>query len=248
LSLGLPNNSDAIEVFDFATCPVVGANALLFDNAGSTCGSFLVTNATAIAEITDTGPGGLFPLQDLAYAPGTEPEGVTDTRITYFANASLTKRWTPTLVSSLAYVRQDDTASGIDGGATIDAVTLSTSWQIADRWEAAMRADWTLRESATSGARQFVTVVSQTITGVTPTVARAQYLLQDDSADSLDTQRWGTAVRLAYRLTKNTVTALQYTYNKQSSNGDTVGQSSDFDDHLLTFTVHYNFEPIGLWW
>ena len=87
-----------------------------------------------------------------------------------------------------------------------------------------------------------------TSTGSPFTPASAENLIQIDSADSLDTQRWGTAVRLAYRLTKNTVTALQYTYNKQSSNGDTVGQTSDFDDHLLTFTVQYNFEPIGLWW
>jgi len=254
--LGLPNNDDAIQVFDFFSCPVVGGNSLLFDNAGTTCGQRLVVPntmvsppagsivvpAATIANITS------LPLADLDYAPGSEPEGVSATRITYFANASLTKRWSPTLLSSLSYVRRDDAASGIDGGATLDAVTLNTSWRITDRWDVSARTDWTLRKSATEGARQFVTTSPQLVPGLPFVAAGAQNLIQIDSADSLDTQRWGTAVRLAYRLTKNTVTSLQYAYNKQSSNGDTVGQSSDFDDHLLTFTVQYNFEPIGLWW
>jgi hypothetical protein len=241
-----PEDDDAIVVFDFATCPVVGGNPLLFDNAGVFCAQRIVTNPADIGTITS------LPLADLDYPAGTAPEAVSDTRITYFANASLTKRWSPTLVSNLSYVRQDDTASGIDGGATIDAVLLSTSWRISDRWDASVRADWTLRESATDGARQFIIVDS----GVPVTdqfgnpfnAAGAANLIQINSPDSLDTQRWGAAARIAYRLTKNTVTALQYAYNKQSSNGDTVGQSSDFDDHLLTFTVQYNFEPIGLWW
>jgi hypothetical protein len=155
-------------------------------------------------------------------------------------------------MSNLNYARQDDTASGIDGGATLDAVTLTSSWRISDRWDASVRTDWTLRKSATNGSRVFVIVNGQPLindfNGDPFSPAGAANLLQDDSADSLDTQRWGAAARLAYRLTKNTVTALQYAYNRQSSHGDTVGQSSDFDDHLVTFTVQYNFEPIGLWW
>ena len=91
-------------------------------------------------------------------------------------------------------------------------------------------------------------LVADRVTGILFGAAGAENLIQIDSPDSLDTQRWGAAARIAYRLTKNTVTSLQYAYNKQSSNGDTVGVTSDFDDHLLTFTVQYNFEPIGLWW
>ena len=191
------------------------------------------------------------PLVDLGYLPGSEPESVTDTRVTYFANASLTKRWSPTLVSSLTYTRQDDTASGIDGGAMLDAVTLSN--YLADLGplgclgarglDAAQVGDGRVAGVRGPGDRP------SAVAGVgLPDVASAANLVQIDSSDSLDTQRWGTAARLAYRLTKNTVTALQYAYNKQSSNGDTVGQTSDFDDHLVTFTVQYNFEPIGLWW
>ena len=249
LSLGLAADDDALQVFDFGSCPVVDGSPLLFDNAGSFCGQRIITTTSdpvAVGAIL------ALPLEDLAYPTGSEPEGVTDLRITYFANASLTKRWSPTLVSSLNSMRQDDTASGIDGGATVDAVTLNTSWRISDRWDASVRTDWTLRKSATNGARRFILVsgapLSLDNTGVFFNPVSADNLIQIDSPDSLDTQRWGTAVRLAYRLTKNTVTSLQYAYNKQSSNGDTVGQSSDFDDHLLTFSVQYNFEPIGLWW
>lgn len=231
----------AIFVSAFDTCPMQAGNTALFDNAGNFCTPIFVTDPGAIADITTRAP------IDLAFA-GTPPGEVSDTRITYFANAGITKRWSPTLASSLNYVRQDDTASGIDGGATLDAVTLSTSWRISDRWDASVRADWTLRQSATDGARVFIGVVSEDVPGIGIPVAASNNLFEDTSPDSLDTQRWGTAARIAYRLTKNTVTSLQYAYNKQSSHGDTVGYSSDFDDHLLTFTVQYNFEPIGLWW
>jgi hypothetical protein len=232
----------------FDGCPVQAGNTALFDNAGNFCPQILVSDPAVIADITGRAP------IDFEF-PGPPPGTVTDTRITYFANAGLTKRWSPTLVSSLSYVRQDNAASGIDGGATLDAVTLGTSWRISDRWDASVRADWTLRESATNGARIFVRAFSENVPGIAIPVASAcppgpscETLFEDQSPDSLDTQRWGAAARIAYRLTKNTVTALQYTYNKQSSVGDTVGVSSDFDDHLLTFSVQYNFEPIGLWW
>jgi hypothetical protein len=242
-------NPTEISVSAFNGCPVQAGNTALFDNAGSICPQILVSDPGVIADITSR------PEIDFVYLSGQMPESVKDTRITYFASAGITKRWTPTIVSSLNYVRQDDAASGIDGGATLDAVTLSTSWRISDRWDAAVRADWTLRESATNGARVFVSAFSENVPGIPIPVASAcpagppcATLFEDESPDSLDTQRWGAAARIAYRLTKNTVTSLQYAYNKQSSNGDTVGVSSDFDDHLVTFTVQYNFEPIGLWW
>ena len=252
---GRPIDS-VIVVNAFASCPIVDTNPLFFDNAGNRCGQVILADdslpspqpgAILVPTATLTGITSL-PLTDLDYLPGDEPEAVNDTRLTYFANASLTKRWTPTLASSLAYTRQENGAAGIDGGAVLDAITLSNSWRISERWDAAVRADWTQRKSATDGGRVFVIAASQPVVGLVGGVAATQNAIQIDSADSLDTQRWGMAARVAYRLTKNTVTALQYAYNKQSSKGDTVGQDSDFDNHLVTFTVQYNFEPIGLWW
>jgi hypothetical protein len=238
------NNDGTITAFAFQNCPVVDGNTLLFNPGGETCSQILVDDAGAIATITG------LPNIDYTYPAGFEPGGVTDTRLTYFANASLTKRWTPNLASSLGYVREENVASGIDGAAVMDAVTATTTWRISERWDASVRADWTLRQSATEGARVYVSVAPQIVAGVPVPVAAGvpDGLVTIDSADSLDSQRWGVAGRLAYRLTKNTVTALQYAYNRQSSEGDTVGEASDFDDHLVTFTVQYNFEPIGLWW
>jgi hypothetical protein len=231
-------------------CPMMDGVTLLFDNAGNSCPQILVpaSNTTAIDYITNVN-GTDNPVTPVAYLPGFTAEKVSDTRLTYFASAGLTKRWSPTVASNLTYTRQDDTASGIDGGATLDALILTTSWRITERWDLAVRGDWTLRQSATNGSRVFVVPGSTTVPGLPGfQVATSANVVQLDSADSLDTQRWGVATRLAHRLTKNTVTALQYAYNKQSSNGDTVGYGSDFDNHLVTFTVQYNFEPIGLWW
>ncbi len=234
------------------TCPTMEGKLMgvptdytvLRDNAGNTCPQILIpaSNVAAVSYITSPGTN---PVAPIPYVEA--PESVASTRITYFASASLTKRWSPTLASSLAYTRQDNGASGIDGGAVLDALTLSNTWRISERWDAALRTDWTQRKSATDGARIFAIPGDAGVPGA-PGVASAVQLVQIDSSDSLNTQRWGLAGRLAYRLTKNTVTAAQYAYNKQSSKGDTVGQESDFDNHLVTFTVQYNFEPIGLWW
>jgi hypothetical protein len=247
------NKDGSVSVFDSSSgCPQMKGQTVLFDNAGDFCDTIqpAITDPTAIAFLR--GPTNQI---QVGYLAPFLPESVNDTRITYFANIGLSKRWTPNLISSLNYVRQDDTASGIDGGATLDAVTLSSTWRITDRLDLSTRADWTLRESATNGSRVFVVPCANAtlgcatnISGLPAGTAGAGNVIQVDSPDSLDTQRYGAAIRLAYLLTKNTVTGLQYTYNRQSSKGDTVGNTSDFDDHLLTFTVQYNFEPIGLWW
>jgi hypothetical protein len=239
------------DVSDPSLCPTMSGQTVLIDNAGRTCPASITTfDAPTIAFLT--GPTNRLTADYLA---PFLPESVSDTRITYFANIGISKRWTPNLISNLNYVRRDDTASGIDGGATLDAVTLTSAWRITDRLDLSARADWTLRESATNGSRVFVVPCAAgavdcttNVAGLPAGSAGVDNVIQLDSPDSLDTQRWGTAVRLAYLLTKNTVTSLQYSYNRQSSKGDTVGQTSDFDDHLLTFTVQYNFEPIGLWW
>jgi hypothetical protein len=220
---------------------------VLFDNAGNQCDQVgPTTDPATIAYLTDPVDN---PEIQVPYVVGGEPTSVSDTRVTYFANASLTKRWSPNLSSSVSYARQDNGASGIDGGAVLDAITLNNIWRISERWDFGLRTDWTQRKSATDGARIFVVPGAvTTVPGITEDVLTNGQLVQVDSSDSLDTQRWGMAARLAYRLTKNTVTSLQYAYNKQSSDGDTVGQDSDFDNHLVTFTVQYNFEPIGLPW
>jgi hypothetical protein len=242
------NGLPAVQVGNFADCPMQNGSSYALVGVG--CRPAVVHNdpsnpaeQAAYLDIIDDGVTVLTPLA---------LTGVSDLRLTYFANASITKRWTPTLASSLSYVRQENTASGIDGAAVIDAVTLSNTWRISERWDAGVRADWTLRTSATQGARAGLTVVAKDLgPGVSFDAAQISgpgALTEVTSSDSLDTQRWGMAARIAYRLTKNTVTALQYSYNKQSSNGNSVGSPSDFDDHLLTFTVQYNFEPIGLPW
>jgi hypothetical protein len=246
LERGFPEDDDALIVPLFSNCPVEGADTLLIGPGGSSCTSQeinVLTNPAEVATLLADAP------IDYVFPAGFDFPSTSNSRITYFANATLTKRWTPNLASSLGYVRQENTASGVDGGAVLDAVTATTSWRISERWDAAVRADWTLRQSATEGQRQFLVVESRTVGALTVAqVVDGAGLTLIDSDDSLDTQRWGVAARLAYRLTKNTVTALQYAYNKQSSDGNTVGDPSDFDNHLVTFTVQYNFEPIGLPW
>jgi hypothetical protein len=67
------------------------------------------------------------------------------------------------------------------------------------------------------------------------------------NTNEIDTMRYGVASRLTHRFTRNTSGWLQFTYNRQSSTGGTLGDPSDFDDYLATIGVQHVFEPIKLW-
>jgi hypothetical protein len=69
--------------------------------------------------------------------------------LTFFADATLTKRWERWL-AQLSYRRQEATTSGLFGASTVaDVVSASLTWQAALRWDIAFNAAWVRREQAT---------------------------------------------------------------------------------------------------
>lgn len=191
--------------------------------------------------------------QPVTYQAGEPvPSSRSDSTWTFFGEAQLNKRWSPTLVSSIVYRRTESTASGT-GSATLDLVSLLTTWRISELWDVGLRADFTRRKSTGP--------VTETYTVVQPSSIDnrfAETVLADPAATltgltsrlvdrSLDTDRWGVSMRMARRLTKNIDASLRYTYSKQSSRSNTVGSTSDFGNHLVTLGVQYNFNRWHLW-
>jgi hypothetical protein len=144
----------------------------------------------------------------------------SDSRIAVFGDVSIDRRWTPTMASGLSYERRQDTASGVAGSAILDAVALTHTWAITERWSVAARGDWTQRKSATD---------------------------VETGNDELDTQRWGAGAVAAYRITRNLTGSVRYQYGKQRSQGGTAGRFSDFEAHIATLGLNYALDPIEVW-
>ena len=70
------------------------------------------------------------------------PSGESDSEVTGFIDAVLSQRWSPTLATALRYSRQQGDASGLGGTVIVDAVSLSNTWDFAERWQLALRGDW----------------------------------------------------------------------------------------------------------
>lgn len=200
---------------------------------------------------------------DLGFGPPpSRPASLSSTSWTIFAQVALSKRWTPNLLSTASYNRRDSTASGIAGSAVIDFVSLLTTWQISELWNASLRADWTQRKS-TSPVDQLVFVVDDTGTGTvnltsgafaaggggifTEGIAYNAYYNTRRVDQSIDTTRWGLQGRIRRRITRNLSTALRYTFNRQRSKSGTAGNFSDFNDHLVTLNVNYDFDRWNIW-
>jgi hypothetical protein len=177
---------------------------------------------------------------------GGQPTGGSASSWTFFGTAALNKRWTPRLASSLVYRRTESTASGT-GSATLDLVSLSTTWRISELWDAGLRADFTQRESTAPASQTFTVVGPATEPGVNPLFAETVGLTASIFDRVLDTSRWGVSARMTRRLTKHLYASLRYAYNEQTSKAATAGSTSDFSNNLVTLGVEYNFERWRLW-
>ena len=174
---------------------------------------------------------------------------------TVFGSAALSKRWRPDLVSSLTYNRRASTASGL-GSSVLDSVSQINTWTISELWSSAFRVDFTNRTS-TSPVQQIVPIVTnQSVPGGGACGAASATCLASTLGNTfdvrlvnqnIDTIRWGASTRLTRRFTKRLEGSLRYTYADQSSKTGTAGASSDFQDHLVTLGIQYNFDRWNLW-
>ena len=192
------------------------------------------------------------------------PAGDSGSNLTFFAQATLSKRWTPTLATGLRYLRHQGNASGLGGSVIVDAVSLSNTWDFWERWQLALRGDWTRRESVFDSEQTFDQVIAINDTdlglpggifplglfaGVCDPVLRcaAGTSFNASTRSRIDTQRWGVAGRITHRLFRTTLLYVQVSYDDQESQTGSLGRTTDFENLLATFGVRHVFEPIKLW-
>jgi hypothetical protein len=194
------------------------------------------------------------------------PNGDDSTDVTVFADVVLTRHWTTSVQSAIRYSREQGNASGLGGTVVGDTVWLSNNWQITEKWELFGRAEWGQRKSV-SEAGQVNTFVEEldpttaflnspgastigiagVATGVGGVPGTGEAFTQRDNTTEIDTMRWGVASRITRIFTRNTRGYVEFTYNEQKSQGDSLGDPSDFDDYLVTLGVQHVFSPIKLW-
>lgn len=228
-------------------CPTLGGVAV------QPCGSNIVVDPQA-------GPDSVQLRQAIldAVIPVTNlnPRSSSETDLTIFAEVVLTKQWLPELQSALSYTREQGGASGLGGTVITDSVSLSNTWDFAERWQLSLRGGWTRRESATEQVGTFFRTVP-TDPATIPGAPAGSYVFIagldgtafNASVDdvTIDTQRWGVGGRLTHRLFRNTRVYAQVTYDDQESKARTRGATSDFDNFIATVGVRHVFEPIKLW-
>ncbi|MGH0029747.1 MAG: hypothetical protein ACQGVC_08145 [Myxococcota bacterium] len=245
-----PANPGSIVVSQEAACPtltstgqsVFAGNVCPFGGTPTTAGIFLdgiddapiIANATAITQVVDP------------FA-----EGESDSSLDLFAFAVVRKDWTDDFHSALRYERTQGGASGLGGAVIRDSVNFSHTWDFAERWQASVRSDFVYRQSvADDGVSQYLVAGDAGVPGfsnVSPAGAVSLVTVQGGNSNEIDTIRYGVAGRITHRLTRNTSGWVQLTYNEQSSDSDTLGDPSDFNDFLAVLGVRHVFDPIKLW-
>jgi len=177
------------------------------------------------------------------------PSGQNDREFTAFVDFTLSQRWSPVLATALRYTRQQGDASGLGGTAIVDAVSLSNTWDFAQRWQLAVRGDFARRTSAFDIAQTYDIVSGQNLPGgsAVAVAGRTGVAFNSTRNVEIDTDSWGVAGRITHQLFKTTSIYVQLRYAQQDSKTTSLGSDSDFENFLATFGVHHVFEPIPLW-
>jgi len=169
-------------------------------------------------------------------------KGSDDSTFAIFGEVTLTHRWMPTLVSTLSYNRNQNTASGQGTSTIADTVSFFTGWQATERWDLSMRATYIKRESATDLSRTFAQVdrdISLAPIGLVMLTGDATVV---EESTSVDTQRWSVYLRAARRLTRHTTLSANFAYSDQTSK-HTSRSPNDFGDFRVLVGFKYDFEP-----
>ena len=221
--------------YALGSCPTVGA---FFYIPSGGCGTLLQLTPAEVATI-----GGLPPTTVVNLNPASE----RNSDLTVFAEVALSQRWTPNLASAVRYERSQGNASGLGGTVTRDAVSFATTWDFAERWQLALRGDWTHRKSVADVAQVFSLAQPYAVGTGTAAAFSGQAITLTQPNARIETDRWGVAGRVTHRLWRNTSVFAEVAYNEQDSKKSTLGGFSDFEDFMATLAIRHVFEPIKVW-
>ena len=191
---------------------------------------------------------------NLVTVTNTANSGGDSDDVTVFAEAVLSKRWTPTVGSALRYSRRQGNAAGLGGAVITDEVSVSAFWDFLRRWQLTVRGDWVRRESLFR-IRQTELVVAPTDLGGLIDVPGGQVPLagftgtafNSSRRASIDTDRYSVAARVTHQLFRSTQVFGQVRYDQQESDRGSLGDTTDFENILAMIGFNHRFDSITLW-
>jgi hypothetical protein len=245
-----PLPANALVVSQLPACSTLSSGTPVFTGTVCPLGSSATTAGIVLDSVND--PVQFAAASALVPVTNPFPDGEDDSSLDFFAEAVIAKHWTENLHSALRYRRTQGGASGLGGTVVRDTINLANTWDLTERWQLALRGDWSLRQSVTESTGQFLVAsdASASIAGFAPGLAPAgadSLVTVRGEASEIDTMRYGGSARLTHRLFRNTSAWVQLTYNEQDSQSDSLGNPSDFENFLASFGVRHVFEPIKLW-
>ena len=80
----------------------------------------------------------------------------------------------------------------------------------------------------------------------TPVAGPGGLISVQTSSSQRETRRWGVSPRIQRRLTRRLRVGVRYSYNKQQSKSATAASFNDFDDHIVTVGISYDFDRYSL--
>jgi hypothetical protein len=210
---------------------------IVFDR--SNCSYSVVVDSTTDAATANTISTSMTALN---YVAGNG--GGSDTQVTAFGEATISHHWLPELSSRWSYIRSDAGATSLGSSTVSDHATFETIWTPTRRWNLRVRGDWLQRKSATDTSNTFLVIDTDMppIAGATNIVSSTG-LVADTFDDTVDTEYWRAAGRVAYRTSRRSTVSLRASYQHQDTDRGASRDNSSFDNVLVILGFRYDLDP-----
>jgi hypothetical protein len=164
--------------------------------------------------------------------------------VTFFAEAALTKEWTPNWKTSLSYERRDDQAAGNGVSSIADTVTLTSSWRPSPRWVVDASGSWVRREQAGEGdvlVPVYVVENTRLLVGI-PRVAERIRLIGIPVDQDQETTSYYLNAGVTFLLNARTsLNARAFWVDEET---ESPFQTRNYDRFSVWFGVEYRFDPL----
>ncbi len=169
----------------------------------------------------------------------------TDTQITAFGEVSISHYWIPEFSSTASYTRSDSGATSLGSTTISDTISVDHTWTPTRRWDLGVRGDWLRRKSATDTANTYVVIAPDmpAVGGSPSPIISSTGLVADTFNDSVDTEYWQVAGRIAYRTSRRSTVSLRATYQHQETDRASTRANSTFENFLVILGFRYDLDP-----
>jgi hypothetical protein len=194
------------------------------------------------------------PFQSVALPPPANSRGKSNTDVTYFAAARLTKTWQRSNFF-LSYTRSESASAGVATSSVIDAAIARYEIEPALGWKFSIRGEWSQRKTVSDVEQSVVTVDSSgvpivTPAGVTPPPGGPFFFAQavglstvvTTNGGNQDVTQWRASATGDRRLTRQlSVLARVYFLRTRSKS---VGRRVERDTVYGYVGFRYEFDPV----